>query len=383
MKDLICLSHLRWDFVFQRPQHLMARAARDRRVFFVEEPVPADGEPRLEERDAAEGVRVCVPHLPDTNLAAAEVVREIGRLLEDLREREGIEDPVFWHYTPMYGPVSEAIGASAIVYDCMDELSAFRFAPPELLRREEDLLRRADLVFTGGRSLYEAKRDRHPRTYLFPSSVDVEHWKQARGSLPEPPDLVGIPHPRLGYIGVIDERMDIELLAAVAAARPDWQWLLLGPVVKIDPATLPQLPNVHALGMKRYEELPGYLAHWDVALMPFAMNESTRFISPTKTPEYLAAGLPVVSTPIRDVVHTYGEPGLVEIANGADEFVLACERALRDRDQNRQAKADALLDTMSWDATWRQMDGLIREVVERSEGKVPEASATAVNQVVV
>ena len=383
MKDLICLSHLRWDFVFQRPQHLMVRAARDRRVFFVEEPVLTDGEPRLEERNTAEGVRVCVPHLPNTDLGAPEVVQEIARLLENLREREGIRDPVLWHYTPMYGPVTEGIRPSALIYDCMDELAAFRFAPPKLLRREEDLLRRADLVFTGGRSLYEAKRDRHPRTYLFPSSVDVEHWKQARDSLPEPADLDGIPHPRLGYVGVVDERMDIELLAEAAAARPDWQWLLLGPVVKIDSATLPQFPNVHALGMKRYEELPGYLAHWDVALMPFALNESTRFISPTKTPEYLAAGLPVVSTPIRDVVRSYGEPGLVEIADGAEEFVQACERALRDRNKIRQKEADALLDTMSWDATWRQMDQLIREVVERSEGKVPEARETAANQVVV
>lgn len=379
MADLICFSHLRWDFVFQRPQHLMTRAARGRRVFFVEEPhgedsQHSDGTPFWRERDDPDGVRVCVPHLPHPDLARPETVAQLRELLRELIDRHGIEAPVLWHYTPMFKPVTEGIEASAIVYDCMDELSAFRFAPTELLRREAALLSRADLVFTGGRSLYEAKLDRHPNVSLFPSSVDVEHWQQARGSLPEPADLANISHPRLGYVGVIDERMDLELLRTAAEARPDWHWLLLGPVVKIDPATLPQGPNVHALGMKRYDELPGYLAHWDVALMPFALNESTRFISPTKTPEYLAAGLPVVSTPIRDVVRTYGDRGLVHIADGPDAFIAACERALAGQDPAVQSEADALLQTMSWDATWQRMDALIHAAVERN-GDAGEARA--------
>lgn len=320
----------------------------------------------MEERVSPEGVRVCVPHLPVPDLGNAVGLEDFARLVRELLEQHGVEEPVVWHYTPMMEPATRGIEAEAVVYDCMDELSAFDFAPPELLERERALLERADLVFTGGRSLWEAKRERHRSVHLFPSSVDVEHWRRARGELPEPADLVGIAHPRLGYVGVIDERMDVGLLRRAAELRPSWQWLLLGPVVKVDPAALPQLHNVHALGMKPYAELPAYLAHWDVALMPFARNESTRFISPTKTPEYLAAGLPVVSTGVRDVVRTYGEGELVRIADTPEAFVAACEQALAERGtpegNARQARADALLDTMSWDTTWDRMDHLIRAV---------------------
>lgn len=358
--DLICLSHLRWDFVFQRPQHLMTRAARDRRVFVLEEPIPAKGEPRLEERVFPEGVRVCVPHMPDTDLSSEKTVERMRGLLAELIERHGIRKPVLWHQSPMFAPVSREVEASVVVYDCMDELSSFAFAPPELLERERDLLERADLVFTGGRSIWEAKRDRHPSVHLFPSGIDVPHFARAREVRPEPADLAPIPHPRLGYVGVIDERIDLELIREAASLRPEWSWVLIGPVAKIDPASVPRAPNLHYPGMKQYPELPAYLAHWDVALMPFALNEATRFISPTKTPEYLAAGLPVVSTPVRDVVRTYGEPGLVEIAEGAKAFVRACERALAEEGSERQARADAFLDTMSWDATWKEMDRWIR-----------------------
>jgi UDP-galactopyranose mutase len=376
VRDLICLSHLRWNFVFQRPQHLLGRAAGERRVFFVEEPFATDGEPFLEQRTSPEGVRVCVPHLPDPNLASPATLEVLARLLHALVEEHEIVRPVVWHYSPMWEPVFRGVDASAVVYDCMDELSAFRFAPPELLERERSLLRRADLVFTGGRSLWEAKRDQHPSVHCFPSSVDVEHWRQAREGLPEPVDMADIPHPRLGYAGVIDERLDLDLIREAAARRPDWHWVLVGPVAKIDPASVPRSPNVHLLGGKEYTELPAYMAHWDVALMPFALNESTRFISPTKTPEYLAAGLPVVSTPVRDVVRTYGEPGLVEIAAAPDSWIAACERALEDRDPGRRTRADALLDTMSWDTTWSEMDRLIR-TAQRGRDSVSEPSTAA------
>jgi glycosyltransferase involved in cell wall biosynthesis len=252
----------------------------------------------------------------------------------------------------------------ATVYDCMDELSAFLHAPPRLRELEGRLFERADLVFTGGHSLYEAKRDRHPRVYPFPSSVDVDHFLQARQPLPEPADQAGIPRPRLGFYGVIDERLDVELIRALAEARPEWQLVLVGPVVKIDPAILPRNANVHYLGGKLYGELPGYLASWDVALLPFACNESTRFISPTKTPEYLAAGRPVVSTPIRDVVHPYGDDGLARIAATLDEFVRAVEAALAEDADARLAKVDPFLATMSWDRTWRQMWAHVEGVVE-------------------
>ncbi|MDP8922487.1 MAG: glycosyltransferase, partial [Chloroflexota bacterium] len=260
------------------------------------------------------------------------------------------------------------------VYDCMDELSAFRFAPPLLREREARLFERADLVFTGGHSLYEAKRRRHPSVYPFPSSVDVAHFRRARSAQPDPADQASVQHPRLGFYGVIDERLDIQLIRSVAEARPDWQIVLVGPVAKIDRETLPRLPNVHYLGAKQYDELPAYLAGWDVALLPFACNEATRFISPTKTPEYLAAGRPVVSTPIRDVVRPYGDRGLARIAATAPEFVAAVEQALVEDGAARLAKADPFLAEMSWDRTWQQMWRHVESVLAARE-ILAEASA--------
>lgn len=356
-EDLICLSHLRWDFVFQRPQHLMTRFARTRRVFFFEEPLfdANDVELRIR-RD--QGVYVCVPHLP-SGLTPAQTTDSLRRLLNDLVSSHRIERPVAWYYTPMALAYARHLFARVIVFDCMDELSAFRGAPPELLDREEELLSRADLVFTGGHSLYEAKRDRHRRVFAFPSSVDVPHFAAARQINDEPLDQAGIPHPRLGFFGVVDERLDLELIRAVAAARRDWHLVILGPCVKIDPATLPQGENIHYLGMKPYAELPKYLSGWDVALLPFARNESTRFISPTKTPEYLAAGCPVVSTGVRDVVRPYGERGFVSIAESVDGFITAIEGALAGQSAEWRVEVDRFLGQMSWDRLWDEMSGLI------------------------
>jgi UDP-galactopyranose mutase len=368
--DLVCLSHLRWDFVFQRPQHLMTRHARRRRVFFVEEPRPAaDGDPRILEREDR-GVRVLVPHLPPA-LTAAEAVSSQEDLLEAALRREGVRDPILWYYTPMALPFTEHLHADLVVYDCMDELSAFRGAPPALLHEEQRLLDRAHVVFTGGASLHEAKRERHANVHCLPSSVDVPHFRRARQTLPEPGDQAGIPRPRLGFFGVIDERMDLELLGALADARPQWHLVMLGPVVKIDAADLPRRPNIHYLGGKVYAELPEYLAGWDVALLPFARNEATRFISPTKTPEYLAAGRPVVSTSIRDVVRPYGERGLVRIADEPADFVVAVESALRE-DVGHSSWLDAvdgLLARTSWDRTWARMERLMGEAQRRRSGE--------------
>ena len=229
--------------------------------------------------------------------------------------------------------------------------------------REDQLFEQADLVFTGGYRLYEAKRERHAGAYPFPSSVEVEHFAQARQGLADPADQAELPRPRLGFYGVIDERFDIGLIGELARRRPEWQFVLLGPVVKIDPAELPRGENLHYLGMKSYAELPAYLAHWDVALLPFALNEATEFISPTKTPEYLAAGVPVVSTGIRDVIRPYGEKDLARIADGADAFEAACAEALAEREtpagQARRDRADAHLSTLSWDRTWADMSALI------------------------
>ncbi|HEY1112573.1 MAG TPA: glycosyltransferase, partial [Chitinophagaceae bacterium] len=243
-----------------------------------------------------------------------------------------------------------------VVYDCMDELSAFKFAPPALTENEKMVMQKADVVFTGGYSIYEAKKDKHHNIYPFPSSIEKEHFAIARTISEDPADQAPIPHPRFGFFGVLDERFDIDLIEQVAKARPNWQFVLIGPVVKIDPATLPQYANIHYLGGKTYKELPQYLAGWDVAVIPFAMNESTRYISPTKTPEYLAAGKPVISTPIRDVVSPYGENKLVHIASTAEEFIRHGEAILKKKQQKAWLnKVDAFLAGNSWDRTWSQM----------------------------
>jgi UDP-galactopyranose mutase len=369
--DLVCLSHLRWDFVWQRPQHLMSRFARDRRVFFIEEPVWGEGEARLEVGERPGGIKVAVPLLPHgLSPEQAEAVQR--DLLRDLLAEHEVTEYVLWYYTPMALPVADGLEPLAVVYDCMDELSLFRGAPRELVEREQRLLAMADLVFTGGQSLYEAKRERHPRVYPFPSSIEADHFRQARRARAagtEPADQAALLRPRMGYFGVIDERIDLELLAAMADARPEWQIVLVGPVVKIDPASLPRHPNLHWLGKKDYADLPAYLSGWDVALMPFALNESTRFISPTKTPEYLAGGRPVVSTPIRDVVRPYGEEGLVEIAEDPQAFVAAIERALNGYGEDWLGRVDEFLSRGSWSRTWQQMSDLIdAAVASRREG---------------
>lgn len=365
---LICFSHLRWNFVFQRPQHLMSRFANDMTVVFWEEPIEVGRKetPFLKVREAEDfpNVRIVVPHLPE---GMTEERREaaLKRLLDAYQA--GLSRPLAaWYYTPMMLPFSRSLDTSAIVYDCMDELSKFRFAPENLLSLEQELIDRADLVFTGGSSLYEAKKDRHHSVHCFPSSVDRCHFAKARGGQFDPRDQEDLPHPRLGFYGVIDERFDIDLLDKVAQARPDWSLVMVGPVVKISEDELPRRPNIHYLGSKTYGQLPAYLGGWDVALMPFAMNDSTQFISPTKTPEYLAGGRPVVSTPVRDVVRHYGHLQGVKIAGDAESFVAACDEALelaRDRDGDWLAEADLMLSSTSWDTTQARMSGLIAEVL--------------------
>lgn len=365
--DLLCFSHLRWDFVYQRPQHLMERFGREHRVFFVEEPVFDAPQPRLEVTPRPQkNVEVLVAHLPwgPTEEEHGEMYRA---LLQAFMAERQIESYVSWYYTPMMAAWTADLTPLATVYDCMDELSAFADAPPALLEREELLLARAGLVFTGGQTLYEAKQDRHPAVYAFPSSVDVPFFQTARTIAQEPADQKPIPHPRLGFYGVLDERFDAALLGAAAALRPSWHWVIVGPTVsKIDPATLPSAPNIHYLGSKPYSALPAYLSGWDVALLLFARNESTRFISPTKTPEYLAAGRPVVSTSIRDVIRPYGDLGLARIADISEEFVAACEAAMAEDGKARLEKADAFLADLSWDKTWSRMAELIDSAITQT-----------------
>jgi UDP-galactopyranose mutase len=376
-RPLLCFSHLRWNFVYQRPQHLLTRCARQQRVYYFEEPHFTGTMPRLEVTPTASGVTVVVPHLPPGMgpVAIEEARRE---LIEGFIDSEAIEAPVLWYYTPMALPYTERITCSARVYDCMDELSLFMDAPPALQELERRLLVMADVVFTGGQTLYEYKKatSQHQNIHAFPSSVDVPHFAQARAIDTDPVDQAAIPHPRVGFFGVIDERMDLALLGGLADLRPDLQFVMIGPVVKIAEDSRPFRGNIHWLGSRSYDELPAYLSGWDVALLPFALNESTRFISPTKTPEYLAAGRPVVSTSITDVVTPYGDEGLVWIADSVDAMSEAIDEALASDRPARQRHVDAFLSQTSWDRTWYEMWRHVEIAVVRRARRVMAAPAT-------
>jgi glycosyltransferase involved in cell wall biosynthesis len=365
---LICFSHLRWNFVFQRPQHLMVRAAREHQVFFFEEPVFEQVEkPRLDLHNDASGVVVAVPILP-ADIGISEITAAQRMLVDELVAAFPSDRLIAWYYTPMALTFSAHLQPSLCVYDNMDELSLFAGAPRELLELEKQLLSRAGVVFTGGQSLYEAKRGRHANLHAFPSSIDAQHFARARQTdAPSPPDQAGIASPRVGFFGVIDERMDLVLVDELAQRRAQWQLVMIGPVVKIDPAKLPRRPNIHWVGPKTYSDLPRYLAGWDLGIMPFAVNEATRFISPTKTPEFLAAGVRVVSTRIMDVVRPYGDAGLVEIADNADAFVAKIEILLNARDPDWLVRVDRHLALLSWDKTWRGMSRLMMRAAQAAD----------------
>ncbi|MDT7934486.1 MAG: glycosyltransferase [Sphingomonadaceae bacterium] len=358
---LVALSHLRWDFVFQRPQHLLTRASRDYRVSFIEEPV-FEGTNFDVRRLNRGGVTVVQPVVPEGSAPDAVEAHELAVIAAECAK--GAARLVLWFYSPMFAPTLGVVSPDAIVFDKMDELSAFAFAPAGLRAREAEVVAAADVVFTGGQAMFEAAQGRHPNLHCFPSSIDTAHFARARErALPDPADQANIAHPRIGFFGVIDERIDLDLIAATAALKPDWQFLFLGPTAKIDPASLPQAPNIHWLGSKKYADLPAYLAHWDAGWMPFAMNDATKFISPTKTPEFLAAGLPVVSTPITDVVRPYGVDGLVWIASTPEQAVALLERCLTPQSDNWRTRVDARLALGSWDRTWDAMRGLIEDAL--------------------
>ncbi len=367
---IVVLSHLRWDFVFQRPQQLLSRLAGSHQVFFVEEPVgDRPGAPEWEFREAQPNVLICTPHTPSPAPGFHdEQMPYLKPLLSQLIESRGISDFVLWFYTPMAFPAAADLPASAVVYDCMDELSAFWGAAPELKLREDDLLARASLVFTGGPSLFRAKQNRHPSVHCFPSSVDSAHFANAAAA-PEPADQAALPRPRVGFFGVLDERLDLGLLDALAAGRPDWQIVMVGPVVKIDPQTLPQHPNLHYLGQRSYADLPAYLGGWDVCLLPFARNRSTEFISPTKTLEYMAAGKMIVSTPITDVAEPYGK--IVYLGGTHEEFIAACDRALQASPSELAARRELMREVLqrtSWDSTVARMEELVSSAVAAHSG---------------
>ena len=352
---LICFSHLRWNFVFQRPQHLLTRASSTYNVVYFEEPIfEASKWPTVRVTAPSPRIRVVTPILPAGTDAPGSAMMQ-RRLLDELMQGEPTHAGlVTWYYTPMAMSFSDHLEPDICIYDCMDELSAFKSPPAGLAAMETALFSAADLVFTGGQSLYAAKRRCHPRVYAFPSSIDAQHFNKARVAITDPVDQANIKHPRIGFFGVIDERMDLQLVAQAANELPECQFIMLGPVVKIDPALLPQGDNLHWLGGKSYDELPAYMANWTAGWMPFALNESTRYISPTKTPEFLAAGLPVVSTAIADVVRPYGALGIVHIA-GPRDISAKLMGLMESADEAWLQKTDSFLTGMSWDQTWQEM----------------------------
>ena len=371
--QLVCFSHLSWKFVYQRPQHLLSRFTKKYDVYYIEEFVYNNETDGYYINVTDENVTVIVPHLNSHKTSVQDDILRKEIVINNVFREQAIYSYIFWYYTPMALYFTHNFTPLATVYDCMDELSAFKFAPPEIKLLEAQLFNKADVVFTGGNNLYKAKQAKHYNIHCFPSSIDKAHFKAARDFKNELPDQSTIPHPRLGFYGVIDERFDIELIQQAADAKPDWHFVLIGPIIKIDTAILPQNKNIHYLGSKTYKELPGYLSGWDIAIIPFAINESTRYISPTKTPEYLAGGKPVISTAITDVIDPYQTLGLVHIIQNADEFVRVATAELSITNKSEWlAQVDEYLGAISWDATWSRMNELMQEVIDRNQHSLTE-----------
>lgn len=369
---LICISHLRWDFVWQRPQHILSRLAKQQPILFVEEPITS--------LDAdAPHLQILSPEETGTpNVTVVRLIQPVdahrwighgdpltqatyARLLQQHLAHDRTRDRVLWLYTPMAVDFVDAIPHQLLVFDVMDQLAKFKGAPAELVEKDKQALHRADIVLTGGVSLYRDKRRYNPNTHLFPSGVEVEHFSRAASPnlFSCPPEFRELTGPILGYFGVIDERMDLGLIEQVANARPDWNIVLIGPVVKIDPQDLPQAPNLHYLGMRNYNQLPAYLAYFDVGLIPFALNEATQYLSPTKTLEYMAAHKPIISTPIHDVVELYGE--VVRVGATPESFAQGIDAALCSDPNAQYAQRMALLKLNTWDHITDSITSVLRQ----------------------
>ncbi|NJO69150.1 MAG: glycosyltransferase family 1 protein [Bacteroidetes bacterium] len=372
IKNIICFSHLRWNFVFQRPQHLLTRWAKEVPVYYIEEPIFGNFEVNfLKAQTHNENITIITPHIQEQS-GEKEIQFYLEDAIKKLIQWNNITDFLFWYITPMAYPFSKGLNPKMVVYDCMDELSHFKGAHPDMIKNETALLKYADVVFTGGQYLYEYKKDKHNNIHPFPSSIDQKHFESGL-ECKDPDDQAPIPHPRVGFFGVIDERLDIPLLEGLAKHLPNIHFVMIGPVVKIDPSILPHYSNIHYLGQKDYKDLPAYLGNWDAAFLPFAKNDSTRFISPTKTPEYLCCNKPVVSTSIRDVVVPYGEMGLVLISDTPNEFAIAVKKALlMANDSSWKKKVKQVLKSNSWDLTWMGMKKIIMNTLEAKENSRKE-----------
>ena len=366
---IVVHSHLRWDFVWQRPQQILTRLATDHRIAFVEEPMHANGPPRLEVSEPYRNIVRIVPMLPDGGDADADAARTLPLLRDALGEhvfRGGAQRAIHWFYTPMAAFFLGKVDASAVVYDCMDELSKFRFAPADIAQRESVLLAAADVVFTGSYQLFTSKSAQHRNVHFYGCGVDVAHFRQARKQeTPLPPDVASLAHPVLGYFGVIDERLDYELIDNLACRFGTGSIVMIGPVVKVEAATLPRRPNIHWLGQRDYQELPAYVKAFDVCLMPFALNEATENINPTKTLEYMAAGKPIVSTAVRDVMRNFTP--IVEIAQSRNDFVALAHKACAAPHGEMIASGIERANAASWDALVAAMRGHMLSAVRAKQ----------------
>lgn len=352
--DMVVFSHLRWDFVYQRPQHLISRFSKQYSILFIEEPIPfhENQGKGYELEEISPTLHVLKPRVNS--------IEEISHILQSLLRGKSVDTA--WFYSAAFSVLIPDFDFDTIIYDCMDELSLFKGAPKELIHQEKFLLSKADIVFTGGSALYDNKCNAHSNVYCFPSSVDRTHFESAQTDLSIPEDVADINRPIVGYFGVIDERIDLDLLWKTALLLPKVTFLMIGPLAKIGEEDLPRAPNIHYLGMKRYEFLPNYLKVFDIAMMPFALNDATKYISPTKTLEYMAAGVPIISTAVKDVVRHYKDCTYI-IKDEAD-FVQSIAEILYNKKDNRETKFDQILSNTSWDMTVSKMYELIK-VLER------------------
>jgi glycosyltransferase involved in cell wall biosynthesis len=351
--DIVVMCHLRWEFVYQRPQHIISRLSKDHKILFIEEPIKKETK--------GHNLKILSQNLhilqPNTDSIA-----EIGGILSDFLRNTRV--PIGWFYSASFIPLLEQLELDHIIYDCMDELSMFKGAPQHLIEQEKYLLAHTDVVFTGGKSLYESKKQIHDTVFCFPSSVDEDHFATARNGVALPADIANIPHPIAGYYGVVDERIDLDLLEKTASKNPDVSFVMIGPVVKIQEDELPQASNIHYLGMKPYKVLPNYLKAFDIAMMPFALNDATKFISPTKTLEYMAAGKPIISTKIKDVERDYSH--CIKLISDSDDFTTQLQHLLsNEKDENQVGNYKDVLEKTSWSNTVKGMADIIQKVTKK------------------
>ncbi|MBI2513558.1 MAG: glycosyltransferase [Opitutae bacterium] len=370
---IVAFCHLPWDGVWQRPQQLLSRLAARHPVLFVE-CYCADVEQATLRSHGAPGhpnVTVLQMLLPQARWADGDFIdAERRRLLQTFRRGDlgKFNDPVLWFNDPM-AVIAFAghCGERAIVYDCMDELAQFAGAPPQLRDRERELLLKADVVFCGGRKMRDKRKPYNAHCYFYGTGVDSEHFGQARSeSLAVDPAVAALPGKVLGYFGVIDERIDYELLARLADALSRCSIALVGPTAKVDAAALPQRKNLHWLGRRDYADLPAITKGFSVCLMPFARNAATEFINPTKALEYMATGRPIVATAIDEVRTNFGN--VCRIARSVGEFIAFCSDELERPSRLRVRRGLQLAAQNTWEAITAEMDALLVAACARRAG---------------